>query len=238
MSDAIKNERYFEEGFRELDTSLADTTAMLANALPLDEGLRALVPWQEGKEFPASIPAGNEREGAQLLSICFELLNIVEERVAWKFRSTRRATHGAAAIKGLWPAVINRLVDEGLTEMDVIAALQKVRVEKLNEFRQWLVATLLLSVLFLVVQIPALLSLLMDRQADHATALSAFLFFLILLHALHVVGGIVPLFKTTLNAYAGRYDHEHYGPVKMLTMYWHFLDAVWILMFGVFLALG
>ena len=117
-------------------------------------------------------------------------------------------------------------------------ALQKVRVEKLNEFRQWLVATLLLSVLFLVVQIPALLSLLMDRQADHATALSAFLFFLILLHALHVVGGIVPLFKTTLNAYAGRYDHEHYGPVKMLTMYWHFLDAVWILMFGVFLALG
>jgi len=129
MPDAIKNDRYFEEGFRELDTSLADTTAMLAGALPLDEGLRALVPWQEGKSFPDAIPAGHEREGAQLLSICFELLNIVEERVAWKFRSTRRATHGAAAIKGLWPSVITRFVESGLSEDAVIAALKKVRVE-------------------------------------------------------------------------------------------------------------
>ncbi len=117
-------------------------------------------------------------------------------------------------------------------------ALQKVRVEKLAAFRQWMVATLLLSMLFLVVQTPALIALVLDRQADNATALSGFLFFLILLHALHVVGGIIPLFKTTLNAYAGRYDHEHYGPVKMLAMYWHFLDLVWIVMFGVFLALG
>lgn len=129
MSDAIKTDRYFEEGFRELDTSLADTTAMLAGSLPIDDGLRSLVPWQEGKDFPDSIPEGHERDGAQLLSICFELLNIVEERVAWKFRSTRRASHGAVAIKGLWPSVINRFVEAGLSENDVIAALQKVRVE-------------------------------------------------------------------------------------------------------------
>lgn len=117
-------------------------------------------------------------------------------------------------------------------------ALQSVRTEKLAAFRQWMVTTLLLSMLFLVIQTPALIALLLDRQVDNAGALSAFLFFLILLHALHVVGGIVPLFKTTLSAYAGRYDHEHYGPVKMLAMYWHFLDLVWIVMFGVFLALG
>ncbi|MGC6467231.1 MAG: phosphoenolpyruvate carboxylase [Akkermansiaceae bacterium] len=129
MSDAIKTDRYFLEGFRELDASLADTTAMLAGALPIEEELRSLVPWQEGKEFPDAIPEGHERNGAQLLSICFELLNIVEERVAWKFRSTRRANHGAAAIKGLWPSVINRFVEAGLSEDDVIAALKKVRVE-------------------------------------------------------------------------------------------------------------
>ena len=117
-------------------------------------------------------------------------------------------------------------------------ALQKVRREKLPEFRQLMVATLLLSMLFLIVQTPSLIALLLDRQADHASALSGFLFFLILLHAAHVVGGIVPLFRVTLSAYAGRYDHEHHGPVKLLAMYWHFLDAVWIVMFGLFLALG
>lgn len=115
MPDNIKNDRYFAEGFRELDESLAETTAMLAEALPLDAALRSLVPWQEGKPFPETIPSGAEREGAQLLSICFELLNIVEERVAWKFRSARRTSHGADAIKGLWPSVIKRLSEAGLS---------------------------------------------------------------------------------------------------------------------------
>ena len=129
MPDDIKDDRYFAEGFRELDASLAETTAMLAEALPLDDDLRSLIPWQEGKSFPKTAPVGSEREGAQLLSICFEVLNIVEERVAWKFRGARRASHGASAIKGLWPSVINRFVEEGLTEAEVIETLKKVQVE-------------------------------------------------------------------------------------------------------------
>lgn len=129
MPDDIKDDRYFEAGFRELDDNLAEITSMLADALPLNEELRSLVPWRTGKFLPKSIPAGSEREGAQVLSICFELLNIVEERVAWRFRGARRSTHGAKAIKGLWPSVINRLVENGLTEKDVLAALKKVRVE-------------------------------------------------------------------------------------------------------------
>lgn len=129
MPDEIKNDRYFAKGFRELDESLAETTQMLADALPLDQNLRSLIPWQAEQNFPEEIPEGSEREGAQLLSICFEILNIVEERVAWKFRNTRRASHGAAAIKGLWPSVISRFVKEGLTEMDVIETLKKVQVE-------------------------------------------------------------------------------------------------------------
>ena len=91
--------------------------------------LRSLVPWQEGKPFPETIPSGAEREGAQLLSICFELLNIVEERVAWKFRSARRTSHGADAIKGLWPSVIKRLSEAGLSEQEVLTTLKKVQVE-------------------------------------------------------------------------------------------------------------
>ncbi|MDB4435998.1 phosphoenolpyruvate carboxylase [Akkermansiaceae bacterium] len=129
MSDTIKDADYFAQGFRELDETLSETTSMLAGALPLDAELRSLIPWRNDDAFPESIPSGHEREGAQLLSICFELLNIVEERVAWQFRSQRRAKHGAAAIKGLWPSVINKFIEEGLTEADAIEALKKVQVE-------------------------------------------------------------------------------------------------------------
>ena len=57
------------------------------------------------------------------------------------------------------------------------------------------------------------------------------IFVLILVHALHVVGGLVGLGITTANALRGRYDHENYTGVRSAAMYWHFLDVVWIIMF-------
>ncbi|MEM1447417.1 MAG: cytochrome c oxidase subunit 3 [Planctomycetota bacterium] len=117
-------------------------------------------------------------------------------------------------------------------------ALDHVRAERIAKFRNTLVATLAMSVVFVLIQTPSLALLLMDRDINTTNgAMVGFLVFLIVLHALHVLGGLVPLFKITINAHEGRYDHEHYGPVKMITLYWHFLDAVWILMFGVFIAL-
>ncbi|MGJ8696153.1 MAG: phosphoenolpyruvate carboxylase [Verrucomicrobiaceae bacterium] len=129
MADNIKTPNYFAEGFRELDETLAETTSMLANSLPLGDELRNLVPWKGDHSFPDRIAPDHQREGAQLLSICFEILNIVEERVAWQFRSLRRAQHGATAINGLWPSVINCFKENGLTEDQAIAALKKVKVE-------------------------------------------------------------------------------------------------------------
>ena len=35
----------------------------------------------------------------------------------------------------------------------------------------------------------------------------------------------------TAKAFAGRYTAGYYPGVKYAAMYWHFLDAVWIVMF-------
>ena len=129
MSDAIKTSAYYQEGFRELDETLAEATGILARALPCPPALRRLVPWQSGEPYPENLPPGEEREAAQVLSISFELLNIVEERVAWQFRGKRRAEHGASAIKGLWPSVIERFSKSGLSEDEALAALRKVQID-------------------------------------------------------------------------------------------------------------
>jgi heme/copper-type cytochrome/quinol oxidase subunit 3 len=136
-----------------------------------------------------------------------------------------------------WPLYLSTVVIL-LTGFLMQRALDHVRAERIDKFRNTLVATLAMSVVFVLIQTPALALLLMDRDINTTNgAMVGFLVFLIVLHAAHVIGGLVPLFKITLNAHAGMYDHEHYAPVKMITMYWHFLDAVWIVMFGVFLAL-
>ena len=136
---------------------------------------------------------------------------------------------------GLWFSTLVILA----SSVTMHLALQNVRRERQPKFRNWLVATLVLSGLFLLVQTPSLAALLLEHnRADTTHTLLGFVFFLVIIHALHLVGGILPLAVVTRNAHLGHYDHESHGSVKYVTMYWHFLDAVWIVMFAVLLLTG
>lgn len=115
-------------------------------------------------------------------------------------------------------------------------ALKNVQRERQGKFRASLVATLILALGFVIAQTPSMWKLLTAHDANNiSNTMYGLVFFLVLIHALHVIGGIIPLAITTYRAGQDRYDHEHYGPVKYVAMYWHFLDGVWIFMFTVLL---
>lgn len=132
------------------------------------------------------------------------------------------------------------------------AAVVAIRRERQDLLRAWLVTTLIVGVLFCCVQVPSLWSLVrqhLDAMAefDRAGGFPAgartqpffgIIFVFILVHAAHVIGGIVQLVLVVRNAFAGRYDHEFYNPVKHTAIYWHFLDVVWLIMFGTMVAAG
>ncbi len=103
-------------------------------------------------------------------------------------------------------------------------------------FRRAIRVTAGLAALFLLVQIPALVELYQTIEAagGEGSTLPRLVMMLIILHALHVIGGIVPLAVITAKAHRGRYDHEHHHPVTHFALYWHFLGVVWIVMFSVF----
>ncbi|MEL7088316.1 MAG: cytochrome c oxidase subunit 3 [Planctomycetota bacterium] len=118
-------------------------------------------------------------------------------------------------------------------------AVKNIERERQAKFRSMLIATLVLSLLFLLVQLPSLGTLIYEHfRNETGNTMLGLVFFLVLVHALHVVGGIIPLAVVTYKAGQGRYDHEHYVPVKNVTMYWHFLDGVWLFMFAVLLVTG
>ena len=124
-----------------------------------------------------------------------------------------------------------------LSSYTIHRALDNVIHERQDRFRQALITTLLLAVPFFLAQGAGLASML-GRAAEGGSALQYAVFILIIIHGLHVVGGLVPLIVITKQAHAGRYDHEYHSPVRTLAMYWHFLDVVWLLMFATFLVLG
>ena len=119
-------------------------------------------------------------------------------------------------------------------------AVAAVRRERQAQLRQSLLITCVAAIAFCIIQTPALWKLLQTHRAaaSRGTFVYGLVAFLIIVHALHVLGGIVALAVTTSHAFAARYDHEHYAGVKHAAMYWHFLDAIWIVMFTVLLLLG
>jgi cytochrome c oxidase subunit III len=115
-------------------------------------------------------------------------------------------------------------------------ALAGIRRGDAARLRRGLAATLLLGVGFLASQ--ALnWARLATAGLDATGHLYGFTFYLLTaLHAAHVLGGVAPLAVTTARAAAGRYSVSSHAGVTYVAMYWHFLDAVWLLLFALLLA--
>ena len=58
------------------------------------------------------------------------------------------------------------------------------------------------------------------------------------LHAFHVTAGLLMLLIVLIFRLAGRVGEEQSGRVGVLAMYWHFVDAVWVVVFTVVYILG
>jgi cytochrome c oxidase subunit III len=119
-------------------------------------------------------------------------------------------------------------------------AVGELRREHQAKFRRWLLLTMLLAIAFVIVQAPSMVTLLGEQRklAKQHLALYGLVFVLILVHAAHVIGGIVSMAWTSRQARRGAYDHENYHPVARVALYWHFLDVVWLVMFFTFLLVG
>jgi cytochrome c oxidase subunit III len=131
-------------------------------------------------------------------------------------------------------------------------AVTSIRREQQDRLRAWLVVTLLVGLAFVVIQVPSLASLIHQHQVELAkydaaggraagaisNPLFGLIFVYIVIHAAHVLGGIIQLIFVTRGAFLGKYDHEYFNPVKHAAMYWHFLDVVWLIMFGLMVGAG
>src|SRR5229473_3513371 len=78
---------------------------------------------------------------------------------------------------------------------------------------------------------------------DHGLTISSNLFgttyySLVGLHATHVTVGLLMLTLVLLFGLAGQVGQEQSARIDVLSMYWHFVDAVWVVVFTVVYVLG
>ena len=58
------------------------------------------------------------------------------------------------------------------------------------------------------------------------------------LHAFHLTAGLLMLLAVLIFGLAGRVDRSQSSRIAVLSMYWHFVDAVWVVVFAVVYILG
>jgi cytochrome c oxidase subunit 3 len=145
---------------------------------------------------------------------------------------------------GLWVSTIVILI----SSVTIQIAWNGVRKGRQGALIGGMLITCLLAVVFLVTQVANwawLVSL--NATFERASAMAAeaptgsplksapmylFTFYLLTgLHALHVIGGLVLLFVVAARSFRGFYSAGRHFGVRFAATYWHFLDAVWLIMF-------
>lgn len=150
----------------------------------------------------------------------------------WWIRTRMQSSPAAGSLHLPWLLWLSTALVVGVSAALAIASKQ-IQAGQHRSYRNALTAALALGGGFITVQTPALINLVAASRTQNIR-IYMLIFFLVLLHALHVVGGMISLVRVTLAAHKGAFDKSHHDPLRHTAMYWHFLDGVWIVMFTLF----
>jgi cytochrome c oxidase subunit 3/cytochrome o ubiquinol oxidase subunit 3 len=128
------------------------------------------------------------------------------------------------------------LLSSSLTVHFAGSALKR---DKRSAFLGWWLLTIVLGGLFLFGTGLEWHRLIYERGLTISTNLFGTTYYsLVGLHAFHVTAGLIMLSIVLVFALTGRVSAEHSHRVDVLALYWHFVDAVWVVVFTVVYVLG
>ncbi len=65
-----------------------------------------------------------------------------------------------------------------------------------------------------------------------ANASGSFFYVISGAHALHIVGGLFPLYYLTFKSYTKSLPEQPQNTLQMMSIYWHFVDVLWLYLFA------
>jgi cytochrome c oxidase subunit 3 len=125
------------------------------------------------------------------------------------------------------------------SSLTIHLALSALRQRKSRAFNLFWFVTLSLGAIFLVGTGREWFHLIYDEGLTISTNLFGTTYYsLVGLHAFHVTAGLVGLGVVMILALAGRVQQEHAKHVDVLSLYWHFVDVVWVVVFTMVYIVG
>lgn len=119
-----------------------------------------------------------------------------------------------------------------LSSFSLELARRALKRNEYGRFRGWISLTTLLGVAFLAGQLIAWRQLAGQGVFINSHPHSSFFYLLTSLHGLHLLGGVIALSYVTIAALRMRIGFKRRTAVDVTALYWHFMDGLWIYLFG------
>jgi cytochrome c oxidase subunit 3/cytochrome o ubiquinol oxidase subunit 3 len=118
-------------------------------------------------------------------------------------------------------------------------AVNSIRQDRIRDFRNWWSGTIVLGAMFLYGTAREWHRLIFkDGLTIHTNLFGTTYYSLVGLHAFHVTVGLILLSAVLTFVLLGHVKQEHTYRVDVLSFYWHFVDAVWVVVFTVVYVIG
>jgi cytochrome c oxidase subunit 3 len=121
-----------------------------------------------------------------------------------------------------------------LSSITFLLARKAIKKNNQQLTTQWLLATLVLSIGFVVLQFIGfnqIIAMGYFFTGSESTITTSFLYVVAILHLAHLFGGLIALLIIIYNHFKQKYNATQTLGIELGEMFWHFLGILWILLF-------
>ena len=152
---------------------------------------------------------------------------------------------------GLTSAVIVRSSESGWQEItmpkyfwfstviiilgSLLLILSKKMVKRGKNPADYIFLTFVCGVIFAICQFKGWSELVDQGKffvGEGSSPASSFLYVITFAHLIHVIGGLISVFVTYTKSVNLKYSKKNYLGIELTSIYWHFLDILWLYLFA------
>ncbi len=121
------------------------------------------------------------------------------------------------------------------SSLTIQMSIRAFKERNMRSYRSLITLTAVLGLVFIFMQFNGFEAIWAQNVRFTNSVGGSFLYIIFGLHALHVLGGIIFLIVLFAKAYSTRSRNYSAVPVEIASVYWHFVDLLWLYLFVFFL---
>jgi len=183
---------------------------------------------EKNSEQTTSLPQVSMRQLGMLVLFCSLTVLFTATIIGFWFTRITSDHYREPGLPDLPHGLLLSTLLIGLTSLCIWQAQLSVKRNQLEALKRWLLAAAALAALFLLTQTANWFAM---RPPSDANSLYLATFFMLTgVHALHVLGGFVPLGFVIHHAARRHYSSSSHEGLSLCAQYWHFLGGVWLVL--------